>query len=76
MSRCVEFPKERLKLGKQLGSGAFGRVLKAEATGNAGTADKGHLSLTRLNKATMYNFLISCFHFDNKKDAKAAVHLL
>lgn len=32
-NRCVEFPKERLKLGKQLGSGAFGRVLKAEATG-------------------------------------------
>jgi hypothetical protein len=46
MSRCVEFPKERLKLGKQLGSGAFGRVLKAEATGN-GTANKGYL--TRLN---------------------------
>jgi hypothetical protein len=43
MSRCVEFPKERLKLGKQLGSGAFGRVLKAEATGN-GTADKGYLT--------------------------------
>ncbi len=48
MFRCVEFPKERLKLGKQLGSGAFGRVLKAEATGNAGTAaDKDYL--TRLN---------------------------
>ncbi len=29
-----EFPKSRLKLGKQLGCGAFGRVLKAEATGN------------------------------------------
>jgi hypothetical protein len=29
----MEFPKDRLKLGKQLGSGAFGRVLKAEATG-------------------------------------------
>ena len=28
-----EFPKSRLKLGKQLGCGAFGRVLKAEATG-------------------------------------------
>ena len=26
-----EFPRERLKLGKQLGAGAFGRVLKAQA---------------------------------------------
>ena len=29
----LEFPKERLKLGKQIGSGAFGRVLRAEALG-------------------------------------------
>ncbi|KAI4497781.1 hypothetical protein M0802_007107 [Mischocyttarus mexicanus] len=28
-----EFPRERLKLGKQLGSGAFGVVMKAEARG-------------------------------------------
>uniref|UniRef100_T1IKX3 receptor protein-tyrosine kinase n=1 Tax=Strigamia maritima TaxID=126957 RepID=T1IKX3_STRMM len=28
-----EFPKERLKLGKTVGQGAFGRVLKAEAIG-------------------------------------------
>ncbi|XP_067203643.1 vascular endothelial growth factor receptor 1-like isoform X3 [Linepithema humile] len=28
-----EFPRERLKLGKQLGSGAFGVVMKAEAQG-------------------------------------------
>ncbi|XP_023218467.1 vascular endothelial growth factor receptor 1-like, partial [Centruroides sculpturatus] len=28
-----EFPKERLKLGKTLGQGAFGRVVKAEAIG-------------------------------------------
>ncbi|CAL8081488.1 unnamed protein product [Orchesella dallaii] len=28
-----EFPKERLKLGMQLGSGAFGRVVKADACG-------------------------------------------
>ncbi|KAK2716332.1 vascular endothelial growth factor receptor 1-like isoform X2 [Artemia franciscana] len=28
-----EFPKERLKLGKQLGVGAFGRVVQAEALG-------------------------------------------
>ena len=31
--REYEFPINRLKLGKLLGSGAFGRVLKAEATG-------------------------------------------
>lgn len=28
-----EFPRDRLKLGMQLGSGAFGRVMKAEAVG-------------------------------------------
>ncbi|KAG8190869.1 hypothetical protein JTE90_010294 [Oedothorax gibbosus] len=30
---CYEFPKERLKFGKILGQGAFGRVVKAEAIG-------------------------------------------
>ena len=29
----LEFPKERLRLGKQIGSGAFGRVFKAQALG-------------------------------------------
>ena len=28
-----EFPRDKLKLGKQLGQGAFGRVLKAQAFG-------------------------------------------
>ena len=28
-----EFPKHRLRLGRELGSGAFGRVVKAEAIG-------------------------------------------
>lgn len=28
-----EFPKERLRLGRTLGQGAFGRVVKAEAIG-------------------------------------------
>ena len=32
-NKDVEFPRERLKMGKQLGSGAFGRVLKAQAYG-------------------------------------------
>ena len=31
--RRWEFPRSQLKLGVQLGAGAFGRVLKAEATG-------------------------------------------
>lgn len=31
--RCFEFPREKLKLGKQLGAGAFGVVLKANAEG-------------------------------------------
>ena len=29
----IEFPKDNLKLGRQIGSGAFGRVLKAQAFG-------------------------------------------
>ena len=29
----LEFPRERLRLGKQIGSGAFGRVLQAWALG-------------------------------------------
>jgi FMS-like tyrosine kinase 1 len=32
-NKSYEFPRESLKLGKQLGSGAFGRVLKAQAIG-------------------------------------------
>ncbi len=28
-----EFPREKLKIGKMLGAGAFGRVLKGEAEG-------------------------------------------
>ena len=31
--RDYEFPQDRLRLGKLLGSGAFGRVLKGEASG-------------------------------------------
>ncbi|RWS19829.1 vascular endothelial growth factor receptor-like protein, partial [Leptotrombidium deliense] len=31
--QCWEFPKERLKLGRTLGQGAFGRVVRAEAVG-------------------------------------------
>lgn len=31
--RAFEFPREKLKLGKQLGAGAFGVVLKAHAEG-------------------------------------------
>ncbi|XP_054082940.1 mast/stem cell growth factor receptor Kit isoform X2 [Zeugodacus cucurbitae] len=31
--RAFEFPREKLKLGKQLGAGAFGVVLKADAEG-------------------------------------------
>jgi serine/threonine protein kinase len=29
----LEFPKDRLRLGQELGSGTFGRVVKAEAIG-------------------------------------------
>ncbi|KAG8237702.1 hypothetical protein J437_LFUL017705 [Ladona fulva] len=30
-NKCFEFPREKLTLGKQLGNGAFGVVVKAEA---------------------------------------------
>ena len=32
-NKSFEFEREKLKLGKQLGSGAFGRVVKAQAIG-------------------------------------------
>ncbi len=32
-NKSYEFPRENLRMGKQLGSGAFGRVVKAEAIG-------------------------------------------
>ncbi|KAG8233930.1 hypothetical protein J437_LFUL005136, partial [Ladona fulva] len=32
-NKDFEFPREKLKLGRQIGSGAFGRVVKAEAEG-------------------------------------------
>lgn len=31
----VEFPRERLKLGQQIGSGAFGRVVRFNCSGHA-----------------------------------------
>ena len=42
----LEFPKERLRLGKQIGSGAFGRVFKAQALGTVSAGvETGSFSL-------------------------------
>ncbi|XP_059483009.1 vascular endothelial growth factor receptor 1-like isoform X2 [Neocloeon triangulifer] len=40
--RKWEIPKEKIKLGKQLGAGAFGVVMKAEARGILGDRDEVH----------------------------------
>lgn len=48
-----EFPKERLKLGRTLGQGAFGRVIRAEAIG----LEDGETSTTVAIKMLKGNFL-------------------
>lgn len=47
--RKFEFPRNKLKLGKQLGSGAFGVVMKAEADGivEEGTATTVAVKMVR-----------------------------
>ncbi|XP_058060772.1 vascular endothelial growth factor receptor 1 [Anopheles bellator] len=47
-----EFPKERLKLGKQLGTGAFGVVMKATAAGIMVNEDETTVAVKMVKKQT------------------------
>ncbi|XP_065073902.1 vascular endothelial growth factor receptor 1 isoform X8 [Ochlerotatus camptorhynchus] len=47
-----EFPKERLKLGKQLGAGAFGVVMKATAAGIMVNEDETIVAVKMVKKQT------------------------
>ncbi|XP_062547592.1 vascular endothelial growth factor receptor 1-like isoform X3 [Armigeres subalbatus] len=47
-----EFPKERLKMGKQLGAGAFGVVMKATATGIMVNEDETVVAVKMVKKQT------------------------
>ncbi|XP_058451061.1 vascular endothelial growth factor receptor 1 isoform X2 [Malaya genurostris] len=47
-----EFPKERLKLGKQLGAGAFGVVMKATAAGIMVNEDETTVAVKMVKKQT------------------------
>ncbi|XP_055592242.1 vascular endothelial growth factor receptor 1-like isoform X10 [Uranotaenia lowii] len=47
-----EFPKEKLKLGKQLGAGAFGVVLKATAQGIMVSEDETTVAVKMVKKQT------------------------
>ncbi|XP_035776815.1 platelet-derived growth factor receptor alpha-like isoform X5 [Anopheles albimanus] len=47
-----EFPRDRLKLGKQLGTGAFGVVMKATATGIMVNEDETTVAVKMVKKQT------------------------
>ncbi|ETN67434.1 hypothetical protein AND_000752 [Anopheles darlingi] len=47
-----EFPRDRLKLGKQLGTGAFGVVMKATATGIMVNEDETIVAVKMVKKQT------------------------
>ncbi|XP_049549466.1 vascular endothelial growth factor receptor 1-like [Anopheles darlingi] len=47
-----EFPRDRLKLGKQLGTGAFGVVMKATATGIMGNKGETIVAVKMVKKQT------------------------
>ena len=51
-NKSFEFERDKLKLGKQLGSGAFGRVVKAQAIG---INSWERLKITSLPKCLVYN---------------------
>lgn len=60
-----EFPKERLRLGRTLGQGAFGRVVKAEAIGleNENSSTTVAVKMLKGNAYSLHNFsahLYSC----------------
>ncbi len=53
-----EFPKERLRLGRTLGQGAFGRVVKAEAIGleNENSSTTVAVKMLKGNAYSLHNF--------------------
>lgn len=51
-NRDVEFPREKLKLGKQLGAGAFGVVVKAIATGIVPYEEESTVAVKMVKKQT------------------------
>lgn len=51
-NRDVEFPREKLKLGKQLGAGAFGVVVKAIATGIVPYEEESVVAVKMVKKQT------------------------
>ncbi|KAF5277866.1 hypothetical protein FQA39_LY06018 [Lamprigera yunnana] len=52
-----EFPREKLKLGKQLGSGAFGVVIKAEATGIIGGEEFTTVAIKMVKRNAEYTYI-------------------
>lgn len=51
-NKDVEFPRDRLKLGKQLGAGAFGVVLKATAQGIIPYEEESTVAVKMVKKQT------------------------
>lgn len=51
-NKDVEFPREKLKLGKQLGAGAFGVVVKAVAQGILHYEDESTVAVKMVKKQT------------------------
>ncbi|XP_017787251.1 PREDICTED: vascular endothelial growth factor receptor 1 isoform X2 [Nicrophorus vespilloides] len=54
--RKWEFPREKIKLGKQLGSGAFGVVMKAEAEGIVENEDKSTVAVKMVKRNTDFMY--------------------
>jgi len=55
--REFEFPRERLVLGKQLGAGAFGKVVKAEALGIQSGEEKTVVAVKMVKLAADISYL-------------------
>lgn len=52
-----EFPREKLKLGKQLGAGAFGVVVKAEAFGISDGEEKTTVAVKMVKRNADYTYI-------------------
>ncbi|KAF5286422.1 hypothetical protein FQR65_LT12603 [Abscondita terminalis] len=56
-NRKYEFPREKLKLGKQLGSGAFGVVIKAVATGIVDDEESTTVAVKMVKRNAEYTYI-------------------